>query len=73
MYWKVANLEVLAPRKEHCSLRLPITHDLTSVTYLCNKALFLYKGEVAEMIKVENISQTQNSYAKTLLKTIIPT
>lgn len=48
-----------------------ITHDLSAVTYLCNKVLFLYQGQVTEMMDVANISQTKDNYAKKLLQTII--
>lgn len=48
-----------------------ITHDLTSVTYLCNKVMFLYKGELVEFIDVQNIAYVKNEYAKKLLNTVI--
>lgn len=48
-----------------------ITHDLTSVTYLCNRVMFLYQGEITEMIDVEDIAVTEDEYAKKLLNTII--
>lgn len=48
-----------------------ITHDLMSVTYLCNKVLFLYKGEVTEFIEVKNIKNTKDEYAKKLFNTVI--
>lgn len=48
-----------------------ITHDLTSVTYMCNKVLFLYKGQITEFIDVEKISETKDEYAKKLFSTII--
>lgn len=47
-----------------------ITHDLTSVTYLCSHVLFLYKGTVAEIRKVERISEAEHPYAKKLLNAI---
>lgn len=48
-----------------------ITHDLTSVTYLCDDVLFLYKGRVTEHIPVEQIGKTSDEYAKRLLGSII--
>lgn len=48
-----------------------ITHDLTSVTYICNKVLFLYKGKVTEYIDVNRIAQSEDDYAKKLFRTII--
>lgn len=48
-----------------------ITHDLTSVTYLCNKVMFLYKGEVTEFLPVAELANTQDEYAQKLLQSII--
>lgn len=48
-----------------------ITHDLTSVTYMCNKVLFLYKGKITEYIDVAHIAESQDAYAKKLFNTII--
>lgn len=48
-----------------------ITHDLTSVTYLCNKVMFLYKGDITEYIDVKDISKTKDEYAVKLLNTVI--
>lgn len=48
-----------------------ITHDLTSVTYLCDQVLFLYKGKITEHIPVEKIAETSDPYAKKLLDSII--
>ena len=48
-----------------------ITHDLTSVTYLCDQVLFLYKGKITEHIPVSRIAQTTDVYARKLLDSII--
>ena len=48
-----------------------ITHDLTSVTYLCDQVLFLYKGKITEHIPVEKIAETSDPYARKLLDSII--
>lgn len=48
-----------------------ITHDLTSVTYLCNKVMFLYQGNITELIDVEDIANTKDEYAKKLLNAVI--
>lgn len=48
-----------------------ITHDLTSVTYLCNKVMFLYLGQITEFMDVKNMSTTQDPYARKLLHSII--
>ena len=48
-----------------------ITHDLPSVTYMCDRVLFLYKGRVAEVVDVEAISSVQSEYARKLLHSIL--
>lgn len=47
-----------------------ITHDLTSVTYLCSHVLFLYKGQAAEIRSVETIGEAVHPYARKLLHAI---
>lgn len=61
-------------RDLHSQLNLTylfITHDLTSVTYLCDKVLFLYQGEITEFIEVKNLATVKDDYAKKLLNTVI--
>ena len=48
-----------------------ITHDLTSVTYLCDDVLFLYRGHITEHIPVSCIANTKDEYEKKLLASII--
>ena len=48
-----------------------ITHDLTSITYLCDDVLFLYQGRVTENLPVERISETKDEYARKLLGSIV--
>lgn len=48
-----------------------ITHDLTAITYLCNKVAFLYQGEITEMIAVKDIAKTQDAYARKLIDVVI--
>lgn len=48
-----------------------ITHDLTSVTYLCDDVIFLYKGRITDYQEVKNLSQTKDEYARKLLESII--
>ncbi len=48
-----------------------ITHDLASVTYFCDRVMFLYKGEITELIDVKDISKSKNEYAKQLLDAVI--
>lgn len=48
-----------------------ITHDLTSVTYLCDDVMFLYKGHVTDHRPVKTLAQTKEEYARRLLRAII--
>lgn len=48
-----------------------ITHDLTSITYLCDDVLFLYQGHVTEYLPVNRISETKDGYARRLLESIV--
>lgn len=48
-----------------------ITHDLTSITYLCDDVLFLYRGHVTEYLPVSRISETRDEYARRLLESIV--
>ena len=45
--------------------------NLTSVTYLCNRVLFLYKGVVEEILPVAQISEVKSEYAQKLLYSIL--
>ncbi|KAB1439689.1 ABC transporter ATP-binding protein [Candidatus Galacturonibacter soehngenii] len=48
-----------------------ITHDLTSVTYFCDRVLFLYQGRVVEEKKVTDLARVEHDYAKSLLYSIV--
>ncbi len=48
-----------------------ITHDLTSITYLCDDVLFLYQGRVTEYLPVKQLSEAKDIYARKLLESII--
>lgn len=49
-----------------------ISHDLTTITYLCNRVIFFQQGEIVESIdNIAQLSQTQNSYSKQLLESIL--
>ncbi len=69
---QVQIMDLLKKLKDDLGLTyLFITHDLTSVTYLCNKVLFLYQGEITEFMRVADIAKTHNAYAQKLLRSII--
>jgi len=48
-----------------------ITHDLTSVTYFCDRVLFLYQGSVVEEVLVKAIGSVSHPYARRLLESIL--
>lgn len=69
---QVQIMDLLKQLKEKLHLTYVfITHDLTSVTYLCDDVMFLYKGKVTEHIPVFQIAQTKDEYAQKLLHSII--
>ncbi len=69
---QVQIMDLLRELKEKLSLTyIFITHDLTSVTYLCDNVLFLYKGKIAEYLPVNRISEVKDEYAKRLLESIV--
>lgn len=69
---QVQIMDLLHELKEKFNLTYVfITHDLTSVTYICDDVLFLYKGKVTEHISVSRIADATDDYAKRLLHSII--
>lgn len=69
---QVQVMDLLLELKEKLGLTyIFITHDLTSITYLCDDVLFLYQGHVTEYMPVSRISQTRDAYARRLLESIV--
>ena len=65
---QVQIMDLLRELKEKLGLTyIFITHDLTSITYLCDDVLFLYQGHVTEYMAVGRISETRDEYARRLL------
>lgn len=65
-------MDLLHDLKEKLGLTyIFITHDLTSVTYLCDDVLFLYHGRITEHIPVSRIAETKDDYARKLWASII--
>lgn len=49
-----------------------ITHDLPSITYLCDRVLFFNKGVIVEEIdSIYDLAQVKNEYSKKLLSSVI--
>lgn len=69
---QVQIMDLLLELKElHDLTYIFITHDLTSITYMCDEVLFLYEGRVVEQARVEDIGMVKNDYAQKLLGSII--
>lgn len=69
---QVQVMDLLRELKDRLGLMyIFITHDLTSITYLCDDVLFLYQGRVTENLPVERISETKDEYARKLLESIV--
>lgn len=69
---QVQIMDLLHDLKEKLRLTyIFITHDLTSVTYLCDDVLFLYHCHITEHIPVSRIAETKDNYARKLLASII--
>ena len=69
---QVQIMDLLLELKEKLALTyIFITHDLTSITYLCDDMLFLYQGRVTEHLPVKCINETKDTYARKLLESIV--
>lgn len=69
---QVQVMDILRELKDKLQLTYVfITHDLTSVTYLCDDVIFMKNGRITEHIEVKNLARTTDSYASRLLQTII--
>lgn len=50
-----------------------ITHDLMSVTYLCDQVYFLKDGSIIEVVEdIKELGQVQHPYAQALLQAVLP-
>ena len=59
-------------RKRHGLSYLFITHDLTSITYLCDRVLFFHNGSVVERVdQMDRIGFIRNDYARRLLESVM--
>ncbi len=49
-----------------------ITHDLTSITYLCDRVVFMNNGEIVERVDdIRRIASIRNPYARHLLESVM--
>ncbi len=49
-----------------------ITHDLTSITYLCDRVVFIDAGTIVEQVDdIRRIAMIRNDYARNLLGSVM--
>lgn len=66
-------LELLYKLKEEMNMAFMfIAHDLQAVAHLCDKVMFLDKGQIVEQIATSDLANVQNEYARRLLHSVIP-
>lgn len=63
---------LLELRRQHGFSYFFITHDLTAVTYMCDRVVFFHSGEIAEKVDdMDDLPYVQNEYARRLLDSVI--
>ena len=48
-----------------------ITHDLTSITYFCDRVLFLQEGRIKATAKMDELASIKDDYAEKLLSSVL--
>ncbi len=72
MHTQVQIMDLLKSLQQELNLTyIFITHDITAVTYMCDKVIFLHDGTVVENINTSELAYAQNDYAKQLLHSVI--
>lgn len=66
-------LSLLADLQKQLNLTsIFITHDLTTITYLCNRVMFFYQGRIVEQVDdIAQLSNVRHDYSKQLLDSIL--
>ena len=69
---QVQILDLLIELKEKYNLAyLFITHDLSAVTYICDKVIFLKEGQIIERVEdINDLRYVKNEYSKALLDSV---
>jgi len=66
-------LEMLARLRHELNLSVFfITHDMQSVTFLCDQVAFLYEGRITQNMPVSELSRAEDPYARQLLEAVFP-
>ena len=69
---QVEVMDILRELKESLGLTyIFITHDLTTITYICDRVIFLREGRITAESKVEDIANLQDDYAKSLMNAVL--
>ena len=70
---QVQILDLLIDLKEKYGLSyLFITHDLTAVTYICDRVIFFKDGQIVESVdNINELKYVEDEYSKLLLGSII--
>ncbi|RDU23814.1 ABC transporter ATP-binding protein [Anaerosacchariphilus polymeriproducens] len=71
-YTQVQIMDLLKEiRKKYGLTYVFITHDLSSVTYFCDRVLFLYQGQIVETCEIAELGKVKDEYAKKLLNSVV--
>ncbi len=69
---QVQIMDLLLELKEKYNLTyIFITHDLSCITYFCDRVMFLKEGKISQIVEVDKINTVEDEYAKKLLNSII--
>ena len=66
-------MDLLMDLRRECGLSyFFITHDLTTVTYMCDRVMFFNGGRVVEEVRsIDGLPDVENEYARRLLDSVI--
>ena len=69
---QVQIMDLLIELRRNLGLLLFITHDLTSITYLCDRVVFIDAGTIVEQVDdIRRIAMIRNDYARNLLGSVM--
>ncbi len=69
---QVEVMDVLRELKDSLGLTyIFITHDLTTITYLCDRVVFLRNGSITAETRVDELRNLQDEYAQALMRAVM--
>lgn len=69
---QVQILDLLIQLQQNSKLSyLFITHDIQALCYLCQRAIFLQKGEIVAQSDISKLFQLKHAYARSLIQAIL--